>query len=131
MAGFCYEHSPAEGQPIAQMAEYLTKILSEEGQEFVSGSDCVAPFTKLEFETPSHSMELKLERAETNFSRLIDDLQMTVVCFKDYGKEFLKQHRFRPDSFIQTAIQYAFYRYVFHDGWFPPPPDHCHHPLCF
>lgn len=27
MAGFCYEHSPAEGQAIAQMSEYLINVL--------------------------------------------------------------------------------------------------------
>lgn len=27
MSGFCYEHSPAEGQPIAMMADYINKIL--------------------------------------------------------------------------------------------------------
>lgn len=109
MTGFCYEHSPAEGQPIAQMAEYLTSILPREN-EFVTGSDKMMPFTKLEFEAPSQSMKEKLHRAETNFTRLSSDLQLTVLHFDKFGKEFLKKYKLRPDSFIQTAIQYAFYR---------------------
>lgn len=27
MSGFCYEHSPAEGQPIANITDYVSKNL--------------------------------------------------------------------------------------------------------
>lgn len=37
---------------------------------------------------------------------------MNVVHFKSYGKNFIKSQKMSPDSFIQMAMQYAFYKYV-------------------
>lgn len=42
--------------------------------------------------------------------RLIQDVQMSAFTFKKYGREFIKTCSLSPDSFIQTAIQAAFYR---------------------
>ena len=44
------------------------------------------------------------------FARLIDDLDMACFTFRKYGREFIKQAKFSPDSFIQMAIQCAFFR---------------------
>lgn len=35
---------------------------------------------------------------------------MSAFTFRKYGREFIKSCSFSPDSFIQTAIQAAFYR---------------------
>lgn len=42
--------------------------------------------------------------------RLSSNLDMYTLEFKDYGKNFIKTHKMSPDSFIQMAMQYAFYR---------------------
>ncbi len=42
--------------------------------------------------------------------RLVDDLNLTVLDFTDFGKEFIKSQKVSPDSFVQLAIQLAFYR---------------------
>lgn len=36
---------------------------------------------------------------------------MDCFTFKPFGKEFIKTQKLSPDSFIQIAMQYAFYRY--------------------
>lgn len=46
------------------------------------------------------------------FSRASANLELNVVHFKTYGKNFIKSQRMSPDSFIQMAMQYAFYKYV-------------------
>lgn len=49
-----------------------------------------------------------------NFSlfliRMIQDLDLSCFSFKPYGKEFIKSCKFSPDSYIQMAIQAAYYR---------------------
>lgn len=37
---------------------------------------------------------------------------MNVVHYKNYGKNFIKSQRMSPDSFIQMAMQYAFFKWV-------------------
>lgn len=44
------------------------------------------------------------------FSRATSNLELNVVHFKTYGKNFIKSQRMSPDSFIQMAMQYAFYK---------------------
>lgn len=43
-------------------------------------------------------------------SRLAEDLELNCFTFKMYGKEFIKSQKLSPDSYIQMAMQYAFYR---------------------
>lgn len=42
--------------------------------------------------------------------RLINDLDVNVFNFKKFGKELPKQHKLSPHSFIQVALQLAYYR---------------------
>ena len=42
--------------------------------------------------------------------RLIDDLQMRVMHFQPYGKNTIKLFKVSPDSWVQMALQMAFYR---------------------
>lgn len=44
--------------------------------------------------------------------RLINDLDVNVFNFKRFGKELPKQHKLSPHSFIQVALQLAYYRSV-------------------
>lgn len=44
--------------------------------------------------------------------RQVKDLDLTVAKFTDYGKNFPKSVKLSPDSYIQTAFQLAFYRFV-------------------
>lgn len=48
----------------------------------------------------------------SNFYRLSGNLDMEVLHYKNYGRNQIKKFKMSPDSFIQMAIQYAFYRYV-------------------
>uniref|UniRef100_A0A1A9W5I6 Choline/carnitine acyltransferase domain-containing protein n=1 Tax=Glossina brevipalpis TaxID=37001 RepID=A0A1A9W5I6_9MUSC len=110
MSGFCYEHSPAEGQPIAQIAEYLSKIMPKE-EEFKTGSSKdFESYTKLEFDKPTECTLSQIEEASSNLNALVKNFQLHVIQFKNYGKGLLKKHKLSPDSFIQMALQYAFYR---------------------
>lgn len=41
---------------------------------------------------------------------LASNLDMFTLEFQEYGKDFIKSQKMSPDSFLQIAMQYAFYR---------------------
>uniref|UniRef100_A0A671XFA9 Carnitine O-acetyltransferase b n=1 Tax=Sparus aurata TaxID=8175 RepID=A0A671XFA9_SPAAU len=51
-----------------------------------------------------------IEHAKQNLDILINDLDVNVFNFKRFGKELPKQHKLSPHSFIQVALQLAYYR---------------------
>lgn len=41
---------------------------------------------------------------------MIQDLDITVMVFHHFGKDFPKSEKLSPDAFIQIALQLAYYR---------------------
>lgn len=41
---------------------------------------------------------------------LADDVDIHVLIFRDFGKDKVKRCRISPDSFLQIALQLAYYR---------------------
>lgn len=80
-------------------------------QEFEDGSNTnFEAFSKLSFDQPSSTLEQHLKEAGENVNKLSEDLQLQVLQYKGYGKDFLKKQKLSPDSFVQMALQYAFYK---------------------
>ncbi|KAH8292761.1 hypothetical protein KR054_000363, partial [Drosophila jambulina] len=108
--GFTYEHSPAEGQPIAMMMDYVMKKLKEDPDFGECGSKDVVPTDKLQFCKPNDRITQWLNIAEQNLDELVKSLQIKVLKFDKFGKDFIKKQRLGPDSFIQIALQLAFFK---------------------
>lgn len=86
-------------------------MYSPNPQEFEDGAnDNYEPFSKLPFDQPSPVLEQKLQEAGKNVDKLAEDLELRVLQYKGFGKDFLKKQKLSPDSFVQMALQYAFYR---------------------
>ncbi|XP_067001484.2 carnitine O-acetyltransferase isoform X2 [Anabrus simplex] len=106
--GLTYEHSPAEGPPIANLMDHIMKQLDKGGVKPAGASEFAKP-KHLPFNVPTKILDT-IETAKTNIDCLVDDLDMSCFTYKGYGKEFPKAQKLSPDSFIQMAMQLAFYR---------------------
>nr|CAD7402882.1 unnamed protein product [Timema cristinae] len=126
--GCCYEHSFSEGGPVAYLLNYIYEYIGKHPQDLNYSLPTVTfpvPL-KLEFKlTPDVEQGIETacknldnvqniqERGKTNvlrFPRLVADFEMYCSTFPAFGKDVLKSFKVSPDSFIQMAIQLAFYR---------------------
>ncbi|KAF2349978.1 Acyltransferase ChoActase/COT/CPT [Trinorchestia longiramus] len=122
--GLTYEHSPAEGPPIANLMDHIVDYMSsKDTQRSLPAAQLTRP-QRLQFTVPAE-LEAQVHQAATVLDRktldavckrsvyldsLVGDLEMTCFVFNAYGKSFIKSQSLSPDSFIQLAIQLAFYR---------------------
>lgn len=106
--GLTYEHSPAEGQPIAVLTDFIINHIAK-GEPQKTSNQNVPPPQKLSFELSPKATNL-LEKAAASHNKLIADLDMNYLHYTGYGKNWIKTQKMSPDSFIQMAIQYAFYK---------------------
>jgi len=44
--------------------------------------------------------------------RVVEDFDLYVLRFTDYGKEFAKAQNMSPDAFIQLALQLTYFKSV-------------------
>ncbi|XP_054743425.1 carnitine O-acetyltransferase isoform X1 [Anastrepha obliqua] len=109
MSGFCYEHSPAEGQPIANITDYVSKNLYNDKHYEQSARDNYPCAAKLQLKT-NNTLNRYIEKSKKNLNALAENLHVNVLHFQDYGKGFLKKQKLSPDSYIQMALQYAYYK---------------------
>lgn len=108
--GLTYEHSPAEGQPIAVLTDYILGYIKKNPQ--LADSNAAGrrqPPQELEFNITSSVKEL-IDSSAKNINSLASNLDMFTLEFNEYGKNFIKSQKMSPDSFLQIAMQYAFYR---------------------
>lgn len=106
--GLVYEHAAAEGPPIITLVDHVMEFTKKPEQ--VRSAMVPLPMPKkLRFNiTP----EIKgdIEKAKQNLNIMIQDLDITMLMFHHFGKDFPKSQNLSPDSFIQMALQLAYYR---------------------
>ncbi|KAL4218901.1 hypothetical protein ACF0H5_021489 [Mactra antiquata] len=107
-SGLNYEHTTAEGPPIIHIMDHCLNFISK-GKEWSPASG-ITPPTKLEFNLSS-DVQTSLNAAKQNTDKMVNDLDLQVFVFNEFGKDFPKSQKVSPDSFIQNAIQLAYYRY--------------------
>ena len=54
-----------------------------------------------------------LEEAKKDLDERVQDLDLVVLRFDDFGKDFVKSQKMSPDGFLQLALQLAFYKCEF------------------
>ncbi|CAK1549844.1 unnamed protein product [Leptosia nina] len=108
ITGLTYEHSPAEGQPIAILTDYIINYIDKNTVSEESSSSPIEP-VQLKF-TVTSEVSRMIDEAKYNLDKLVGDLELNCFQFGQYGKNFIKSQKLSPDSYLQMAMQYAFYR---------------------
>lgn len=106
--GLTYEHTPAEGPPIANLMDHIMDYMAEHTDPRPPAVELSRP-QRLMFNVDTE-IKQEIEDAKIALESLVGDLEMTYFKFTGFGKNFIKSQKMSPDSFIQMAIQLAFYR---------------------
>lgn len=109
VVGLTYEHSPAEGPPIANLMDHIVSYMSQPKKDHQLPAVEPSRPQRLQI-TTTHDIDDEIEKAKTAVDSLVDDLEMTCFEFQGFGKDFIKKQKVSPDSFIQMAVQLTFYR---------------------
>ncbi|XP_025769391.1 carnitine O-acetyltransferase [Puma concolor] len=106
--GLVYEHAAAEGPPIIALVDHVIEFTKK--PELMRSPMVPLPMPKkLRFNiTPE--IKSDIEKAKQNLSIMIQDLDIMVMVFHHFGKDFPKSEKLSPDAFIQMALQLAYYR---------------------
>ncbi|CAG9784470.1 unnamed protein product [Diatraea saccharalis] len=108
VTGLTYEHTPAEGQPIAILTDFIINYL-EQGKTGTSQSASPKQPKHLKFNVNSDVKNM-INKAKENLDRLANNLELNCFTYEKYGKNFIKSQKLSPDSYLQMAMQYAFYK---------------------
>ncbi|XP_036948624.1 carnitine O-acetyltransferase b [Acanthopagrus latus] len=106
--GLLYEQATAEGPPIATLLDHILEYCEKPDPKRAPLVPLPMP-KKLYFHI-DREIKRDIEHAKQNLDILINDLDVNVFNFKRFGKELPKQHKLSPHSFIQIALQLAYYR---------------------
>uniref|UniRef100_A0A671Y0G9 Choline O-acetyltransferase n=1 Tax=Sparus aurata TaxID=8175 RepID=A0A671Y0G9_SPAAU len=110
VCGVVCEHSAFEGIVLVQCSEYVMKYMTGSPSKMARASVReLPPPRRLLWKCNPHIHRL-IAASGDRLQRLVNNLDMDVFTFKDYGKEFIKKQKMSPDAFIQVALQLAFYK---------------------
>ncbi|KAF7688729.1 carnitine O-acetyltransferase isoform X2 [Silurus meridionalis] len=106
--GMIYEHAPAEGPPIVALIDHVVEYTKK--SEMICTPTVPLPMPrKLHFNiTPE--IKRDIEEAKQNINIMVNDLDVRVIVFTNFGKNVPKSYKMSPDAFIQVALQLAYYR---------------------
>uniref|UniRef100_A0A0K0EGA2 Choline O-acetyltransferase n=1 Tax=Strongyloides stercoralis TaxID=6248 RepID=A0A0K0EGA2_STRER len=107
--GLLIEHSVAEGIVIINMAEYVQKYVEKNINRLniVSPKHMYDP-KPLTWSIDGETANLMIS-CQKEFNKLSDGLELNVLYFDEYGKEFIKSKNVSPDGFCQLIMQLAHY----------------------
>ncbi|KAK1155524.1 carnitine O-acetyltransferase-like [Acipenser oxyrinchus oxyrinchus] len=106
--GLMYEHAPAEGPPIVALVDHVVEYTKKSEMVRAPMIPLAMP-QKLRFNiTPE--IKKDIEKAKQNLNIMVQELDVKVMVFSHFGKEFPKSQKMSPDAFIQIALQLAYYR---------------------
>ncbi|XP_027631651.1 peroxisomal carnitine O-octanoyltransferase isoform X2 [Tupaia chinensis] len=105
------DHSPYDAMVIVNISSYVdNKIIENEGRW--KGSEKVRdiPLPEELVFTVDEKILNDISQAEAQFLKEASDLKVVVQPFTSFGKNLTKQKKLHPDTFIQLALQLAYYR---------------------
>ncbi|XP_032311069.1 titin isoform X2 [Drosophila ananassae] len=110
MGGICYEHSPADCQPLATLMDFVNQKLLQPnyGCESCEANEPVT-VNCLAFQPLDDCVNLWLCEAKRNIQKIVNMLQLEIYHYECHGKDFISAQGLCVDSYIQMALQLAYY----------------------
>ncbi|XP_022371123.1 peroxisomal carnitine O-octanoyltransferase [Enhydra lutris kenyoni] len=109
--GSSCDHAPFDGMVMINIGHYINeKVFENEGRW--KGSEKVRDISlpeELVF-TVDDKILNNINQAKAQFFKQASDLQIVVYPFTSFGKNLTKKKLLHPDTFIQLALQLAYYR---------------------
>ncbi|RNA40414.1 choline O-acetyltransferase [Brachionus plicatilis] len=109
VCGLVREHSPSEGPITVNLINHVYDYLENAKSFDFSESYPFSKPEKLKWKQ-SEYLDSKIKYATEKFDNLIDDFDLNVFCYENFGRSFPKKLKLSPDSFLQVALQYAFFK---------------------
>ncbi|XP_013386300.1 choline O-acetyltransferase isoform X1 [Lingula anatina] len=110
--GLNYEHSPSEGIAVIKLIEHLLTYMEEVRVKKLvrMHSLCELPYPrKLHWKlTPETAQDIAA--ADVHLNKIISNLDLFVLRYEKFGRDFPKSQKMSPDSFIQLALQLTQYK---------------------
>ncbi|MED6251884.1 hypothetical protein ATANTOWER_004154 [Ataeniobius toweri] len=109
--GSTCDHAPYDAMVLVSMCWYLDQqIRATEGQW--KGSDKVRqiPLPEELLFTLDEKAYDDIDHAKQQYLESTQDLQIVCYAFTAFGKSAIKQRKLHPDTFIQLAMQLAYYK---------------------
>ncbi|XP_052069853.1 choline O-acetyltransferase-like [Mytilus californianus] len=110
--GLNYEHSPSEGIAVVQLIEHLLSYMEEVRAKRLVRMNSVCELAsprKLQWKVFPEIVD-SFNVASKRLDSKIEDLDLYILRFEEFGKEFPKSMSMSPDSFIQLSLQLTFYK---------------------
>ncbi|XP_032666953.1 choline O-acetyltransferase isoform X2 [Odontomachus brunneus] len=108
--GFTYEHSAGEAPAIFNAFVDITEKVDSmtPPDENLVPSHLPAP-EKMDWCLSEQSLN-DIRDAMMSIDALVEDLDLCIMSFEDYTKEFIKSCKISPDVYIQLALQLTYFR---------------------
>nr|AUJ88962.1 ChAT protein [Epiphanes senta] len=112
VCGLNYEHSPAEGIVVIELSEHLFRYMEEKRKQklYRMPSICELPTPRKLRWKIIDTISKWIEKAKTDFDQRIEDLDFCLLKYSKFGRDFPKKVKMSPDSFVQLAMQLAYYK---------------------
>ncbi|XP_004381542.1 peroxisomal carnitine O-octanoyltransferase isoform X3 [Trichechus manatus latirostris] len=105
------DHAPYDGMIIINVSRYVDeKIFENEGKW--KGSEKVQniPLPEELVFTVDEKVLNDIKQAKAQYLKQASDLDIVVYAFTPFGKKLTKKKMLHPDTFVQLALQLAYYR---------------------
>ncbi|KAH9389709.1 hypothetical protein TYRP_007256 [Tyrophagus putrescentiae] len=122
ICGLVIEHSASEGVTVLRFLELFlahqsavnnsqgaTRQLNRQNSVEMRQRESTIRRTALQWKVDAE-VETMIRASEKNADKVIQDLDLYVVKFAEFGSEFIKQQRISPDVFIQLALQLTYFK---------------------
>lgn len=108
------EHTWADAMVVVKQQDHVMRAAAHTLKtvgipKFETLSAVYTPPRRVEFKLDTTALQA-IELASANIAKLISTVDIAVLQFHHFGRNFIKRYKFTPDFFVQMAIQLAHWR---------------------